>query len=54
MTTVEAIHWYTKEVAEVFSAKNRIAGTYSDSYRDALLGWKQELNRKALKEKKSF
>ncbi len=48
MTTIQAIHWYTKEVAEVFSAKNRINGIYSDAYKDALLAFKQMLNRKAL------
>lgn len=51
MTTVEAIHWYTQEIAEVFSVRNRINGTYSDAYKDALLAFKQELNRKSLADK---
>lgn len=53
MTTAEAINWYTKQVAEVTSAKNRIAGMYSDEYKHALLQCKKELNRKVLEERKS-
>ncbi|MFC7063220.1 hypothetical protein [Halobacillus seohaensis] len=29
LTTIEAIHWYTKEVADAFCTKSRVAGTYS-------------------------
>ncbi|EKN67072.1 hypothetical protein BABA_13145 [Neobacillus bataviensis LMG 21833] len=54
MTTIEAISWYTKQVVEITSAKHRIAGTYSDEYKQALLQWKKELNRKALAERRSF
>lgn len=54
MTTIQAIQRYTKTVAEVFSAKNRIAGTYSDEYKKTLLHWKQVLNSKALEERKAF
>ncbi|WP_430789484.1 hypothetical protein VBD025_03965 [Virgibacillus flavescens] len=52
LTTIEAINWDTQEVAEVFSTKSRIAGTYSEAYKDALLSYKQELNTKALTERK--
>jgi hypothetical protein len=52
MNTIEAINWYTSKVAEVFNINNRVAGTYSDEYKDALLSWKQELNKKALEERK--
>ena len=51
MTTTQAIHWYTKEVSEVFSTKNRIAGTYTNEYKDALLGFKQEMNIKAINDR---
>lgn len=37
MTTIEAISWYTKQVVEVTSVKNRVAGTYLDEYKQALL-----------------
>jgi hypothetical protein len=53
MTTVEAIHWYTKQIAEVTSVKSRVAGTYSEAYKQSLLSWKQELNRRVLAERKS-
>lgn len=53
MTTVEAIHWYTKQVAEITSVKNRVACTYSEAYKQALLRWKSELNRKVLAERTS-
>jgi hypothetical protein len=53
MTTVEAIRWYTKQIAEVTSVKSRVAGTYSEAYKQALLSWKQELNRRVLAERKS-
>ena len=53
MTTVEAIQWYTKQVVEVTSVKNRVAGTYSEEYKQALLQWKKELNRRALAERTS-
>ncbi|MYL44409.1 hypothetical protein GLV94_02010 [Virgibacillus halodenitrificans] len=46
MTIVEAIHWYTGEVAKVFTPKARINGTYSDDYKNALFFWKQCLNEK--------
>lgn len=48
ITTIEAINWYTKQVAEITKQKNRIAGIY------ALLLWKGELNRKALAERNSL
>ena len=48
LTVSEAISWYTKQVAEVTNAKNRVAGTYTADYRKALLSWKKELNRKVL------
>jgi Mg2+/Co2+ transporter CorC len=54
MTTIEAIYWYTKQITEVTSVKNRVARTYSDEYQQALMQWKKELNRKALTERKSF
>jgi hypothetical protein len=31
--------------------KHRIAGTYSEKYKQVLLQWEMELNRKALAEK---
>lgn len=46
MTIVEAIQWYTGEVAKVFERTARINGTYSDSYKNSLYEWKQHLNRK--------
>lgn len=54
MTIIEAINWYTKELTKVFEVKNRVAGTYSEEYKEALLCWKQELNRKAREERKTF
>jgi hypothetical protein len=53
MTTVEAIHWYTKQIVEVTNVKHRVAGTYSEAYKQALLSWKKELNRKVLAERES-
>jgi hypothetical protein len=32
MTTVEAIHWYTGEIAKVTNRQARINGTYSEEY----------------------
>lgn len=46
LTIVEAIHWYTGEVAKLTSRKARINGTYSDDYINALKAWKQRLNAK--------
>lgn len=43
----EAISWYTKQVAEITNVKNRVNGTFSEEYKEALLQWKKELNRKA-------
>jgi hypothetical protein len=51
--TVEAIHWYTKQIVEVTNVKHRVAGTYSEAYKQALLSWKKELNRRVLAEGKS-
>ncbi|PJY99739.1 hypothetical protein CPT06_12310 [Bacillus vallismortis] len=46
MTTVEAIHWYTGEVAKVTSREARINGTYSEDYLKALNEWKLSLNER--------
>lgn len=46
MSIVEAIHWYTGEVAKVTSREARINGTYSEDYKKALFDWKQRLNRR--------
>ncbi|PWW20212.1 hypothetical protein DFO73_11626 [Cytobacillus oceanisediminis] len=53
MKIEDAIVWYLKETNKVFSTKNRIAGTFSDEYKQALLQWKLELYRKALAERNS-
>lgn len=53
MNTIEAISWYTKKVAEITSVKHRVAGTYSEAYKQALLRWKQELNKRILAERTS-
>lgn len=47
----EAICWYTKQVVEITNVKNRVNGTFSEEYKEALLQWKKELNRKALTER---
>jgi hypothetical protein len=54
VSTLEAICWYTKQVVEIGSVKNRLAGTYSEAYKEALFCWKGELNTKALEERKNF
>ncbi|MGG1630058.1 hypothetical protein [Rossellomorea sp. NRS-1567] len=54
VTTIEAICWYTKQVVVISKVKNQSGGTYSKEYREALLSWKEELNVKALEERKSF
>lgn len=46
MTNVEAIHWYTGQVAKVTSREARINGTYSEDYKKALFDWKQRLNKR--------
>ncbi|WP_409289654.1 hypothetical protein [Peribacillus sp. SCS-37] len=51
MSTIEAIHWYTARVVEVTSVKNRIAGTFSEEYKAALMVWKKELNNRVIAEK---
>ncbi|RIU93316.1 hypothetical protein [Oceanobacillus picturae] len=54
ITTINAISWYTKELTKIFDIKNRVNGTYTDEYKDALLVWKQELNSKALNERSNL
>ncbi|MDU1845215.1 MAG: hypothetical protein E6778_06680 [Niallia nealsonii] len=51
MTTIEASSWYTKQVAEITNPKNRIAGTYLDEFKQALIRWKGELSRRVLAER---
>ncbi|UAL53499.1 hypothetical protein [Metabacillus dongyingensis] len=46
MKAEDAILWYLKEINEVYSTKHRVAGTFSDDYKSALLAWKKELNLK--------
>jgi hypothetical protein len=46
MSTVQAIAWYTGEVAKIYEPKARINGTYSEEYKDALFQWKKVLNKR--------
>ncbi|MRX52920.1 hypothetical protein GJU41_02950 [Bacillus idriensis] len=46
MKAEDAILWYLKEINEVYSTKHRVAGTYSEEYKEALLDWKHQLNEK--------
>ncbi|WP_200411256.1 hypothetical protein [Virgibacillus salexigens] len=48
MTTVEAIHWYTKQVSDVFSTKNRVAGTYTEAGKRAFARLQTEIEYKSL------
>lgn len=46
MSLIEAIHWYTGEVAKVTSREARMNGIYTEEYKDSLYKWKLRLNQR--------
>ncbi|WHX79325.1 hypothetical protein QNH32_01345 [Priestia flexa] len=46
MSLIEAIHWYTGEVAKATSREARINGMYTQEYKKSLYEWKLRLNQR--------